>query len=53
MELDREKTHLEVFVREVRHPRVELVGERHNHRQSLQPPIELKHHVQILYLLQA
>lgn len=39
-------------MREVRHPRIELVGERHNHRQPLQTPIELVHHVQVLYLLQ-
>lgn len=40
-------------MREARYPRVELAGKRHNHRQPLQPPIELVHHIQVLYLLQA
>ena len=45
--------YLEVPVREARYPRVELIGKRHDHRKPLQPPIELVHHVQVLYLLRA
>lgn len=44
-------TDLKVLMGEVGHARVEVVSERHHHRQSLKAPIELVHHVEIFYLL--